>query len=180
MYPLPLSFGSGAPYGHHGFPELGQIAPQNVEQAQQRVSQVAPMLSTLAPQNLQFTTHEAPRAPTLYFRSQGHSGRVRQEHDDGPAVYTDPVPRDDRFSHNQDLLDMEDSDDHMGVDRYGTHEAQPGMHHIEIEHNPHGWTTAHASGGTFAPANMTSHQVDLSILQAALNPNARINHREQH
>ncbi|ATQ77153.1 hypothetical protein CR152_23520 [Massilia violaceinigra] len=182
MTPLPLAFGSGAPYGFHGFPELGSLPRADVPRVTEQVQSLAPMLHTVSPQNRRFNTSEPPRPPTMYFQEHGlnlegqpamSSGRVRQEHDDGPVVYVDRHPRNHLFSHDERMLgieneyDLEDDD----IDTVGLGQAEEGMHHIEVHHNDprhRSWELAHSSGGTLSTAPMNPHDVDRAILRSAL------------
>lgn len=183
MLPMPLAFGAGAPYGFH---ELGMppVARGDVERIRNAVGDITPMLHTLAPQNRLFNTSEPPRAPTMYFEERGtdahgqpvrSTGRVRQEHDDGPAAYIDRRPRTHLFSSDQRMLDVEDEHEmrQRGIAATTLPGAQPGMHHIEVQHlNP--WEVAHASGGTLSTEKMTEEDVDRAILAAVIAPNVKI------
>ncbi len=161
MYPFPREFGAGAQYGSHGYPHLGPIPREEVTRAQERVGLLGSMLHTLSPQNRSFNTLETHRQPTLYFRETGldrqgmmvnESGRVRQEHKSGPAVYIDQHPRRDLFSEDNRLLDVGDQDDlqDRDINARDLRGAVEGMHHIEIHNNSfqhRSWEVAHASGG---------------------------------
>jgi hypothetical protein len=182
MTPLPMSFGAGSAYGFHGFPEMGTIPHAQVARVTERLSELIPMLHILHPQNRQFNTSEAHRAPTLYFQEEGmgangqavrSSGRIRQQHADGAAVYIDQYPRSHLFSRDQRILDVNNQynlrDRHISAVPLAA--AQPGMFHIEVHHNSpayRSWETAHASGGTLSNQAMMPHDVDRAVLSAAL------------
>ena len=189
MMPLPGGFGRNAPYIHHDFPEMGPIAHADVQRVTETVQHLAPMLPVLAPENMQFSTSDAGRQPTMYFQqhtgnngSLSASGRVRQEHPSGPAVYVDQHPRSHLFSTNESLLDvdhqyqMED----QGINAVPLSQARDGMHHIETHHNDPNyrrWFTAHASGGTLLQAPVSDHEVDRRILATALQRDAVVDDR---
>jgi hypothetical protein len=177
--PFPMAFGKGVPYNFPAYPALGIIPSTQVDGVGKKIEKAKSMLHVLSPENRLFNTKEEERKPTLYFGSKGmnqdgnkiiETGRVRQQHDDGPAVYTDETPRDDLFSNDERILKARNQDNVKPMDVVNLANAQEGMHHIEIEHTGNdAWENVHASGGTFSSAKMTDSEVDQAILGAIIN-----------
>lgn len=175
---FPMRFGKGAPYHFPLHPAMGEVPSSQVDDAEKKIAKATPMLHVLSPNNLLFNTKDNKREPTLYFASKGmnqdgneiiETGRVRQQHDDGPAVYIDKTPRDDLFSKSKRILEAENQDDVARMDVTNLDNALDGMHHIEIEHSRSGFKVVHASGGILSRDPMTDSEVDLAILRSIIN-----------
>ncbi len=121
-------------------------------------------------ENLRFATHEQGRAPTLYFRTGHGSGRLRQEHPDGPKIqdirmHTShaffPTERQQRefaasFSEGMTRSDFR----RLRTAHGGRHTPTEGYHHYEASFDAHQGAgqavVTHRSGGTVVGQNQLS------------------------
>jgi hypothetical protein len=114
-------------------------------------------------ENLRFATKEAGRLPTLYFRTSHGSGRLRQQHDDGP--YKQPIRKHtshaffateelrNRFIDEFHTTTMTRGDFRTTRAKYGgKHTPTQDYYHFEATFDKHGsdgkMKRDHPSGGT--------------------------------
>jgi len=122
-------------------------------------------------ENFYFATQAAGRPPTLYFRTNHGSGRLRQQHDDGPLVQEIRKHTSHAFFAREKQLDaIEDEIDELfDQDRtmtrqqfrelrrkhHGTNRPVQGYYHYEATFDGHAegrvCNNRHASSGTIVP-----------------------------
>lgn len=159
----PLRFGKGAQWGATGFGEISFDTEKDAYDAERRRLGLGEQSLLFSAENLLFSTKEQGRQPTRYFQSQvvdnskrKHevTGRLRQQHDDGPLVKTDERAREHAFFSPRKKVKLENQ---VGLD-----DAQEGYQHWELEKGK----VVHESGGTLDRTAPSAEELEKELLAA--------------
>lgn len=127
--------------------------------------------------NLQFTTKAAGRTPTFYFDDGAQTGRLRTDHTNGPAIYTDAYRRSHFFFPSKSLratFKQNLADGQTLAEQEGTPATRTaGSFHYEVSIDATGKKqgVGHASGGKLVLNAGSFNDAQLKIIYNRINNN---------